>query len=164
MSALSSASGPAAPRWLLVASLSLNLFFVGAGLALLVRGAPMGPVPQAATPEVPSPRVRIDRLAATLPPADSRLLMARFNAVQDKLAAAEAVSRAAQERARAAFDAAPFDPAQAQAALAQLRDARRDIWAIVHEVITAAGQEMSQEGRNRIAAWVPPVQKEPAAR
>lgn len=150
-------AGAPAPRRLLMASLALNLFFAGVGLAVALRGPPPPPPPQAATPDDRSPRVRIDRLAATLPAADARLLLDRFRAEQGRLTAAEGVSRAAQERARAALSATPFDPAAADAALADLRNARRDVWSIVHGVILGAAQGMSREGRERIAAWVPPA-------
>ncbi|MFG1249604.1 periplasmic heavy metal sensor [Xanthobacter flavus] len=153
-----------APRRLLVASLALNLFFAGLALAVVMR-APHKPV-SFASPNVEdrSPRVRIDRLAATLPMTDARLLLTRFGAANGKLVEAEAASRAAQERAREAFLAMPFDPTAARAALSGLRDARRDVWSIVHDVIIDAAGQMSPDGRARIAAWVPPVQPDEPAR
>lgn len=166
LSSMSGFSGLAsAPRRLLIASLALNLFFVGVALALAMRGPhkPAVFVPPASV-EDRSPRVRIDRLAATLPMTDARLLLTRFGAVNGRLVDAEAASRAAQERARAAFVAMPFDPEAARAALSGLRDARREVWSIVHEVIIDAAVQMSPEGRARIAAWVPPVQPDEAAR
>lgn len=153
-----------APRRLLVASLALNLFFAGVALAVVMR-APHKPV-SFPSPNVEdrSPRVRIDRLAATLPMTDARLLLTRFGAANGTLVEAEAASRAAQDRAREAFLAMPFDPAAARAALSGLRDARRDVWSIVHDVIIDAAGQMSPDGRARIAAWVPPVQPDEPAR
>lgn len=162
---LSGFSGLAsAPRRLLIASLALNLFFAGVALAVVMR-APHKPVfLPAPNVEDRSPRVRIDRLAATLPMADARLLLARFAAANGRLVDAEAASRAAQERAREAFLARPFDPAAARAALSGLRDARREVWSIVHDVIIDAAGQMSPEGSARIAAWVPPVPPDEPAR
>src|SRR4051812_25620691 len=80
---LSSSAAPA-PRRLLLGSLALNLFFVGIIAALLVR-----------TPELPDRSVaaRIERLAASLPPADGDKLRAEFRA-----------DRAAVNGTRAAYD------------------------------------------------------------
>lgn len=158
---LSGFSGLAsAPRRLLIASLALNLFFAGVALAVVMR-APHKPLSlPAPNVEDRSPRVRIDRLAAPLPMADARLLLGRFAAANGRLVEAEAASRAAQERARAALLATPFDPAAVRSALAGLRDARRDVWFLVHGVIIDAALQMSPEGRARIAAWVPPLQPE----
>lgn len=164
-SPMSGSSGLAsAPRRLLIASLALNLFFVGVAVAVAVR-APRKPVfVPPVNVEERSPRVRIDRLAATLPLSDARLLLARFAAVNGRLVEAEAASRAAQERARETFLARPFDPAAARAALSGLRDARRDVWSIVHDAIIDAAGQMSPEASARIAAWVPPVPPDEPAR
>ena len=56
------------PRWLLLGSLALNLFFIGIALALAVRA------PAAAPTWDRDVFVRVERLAATLPPADADLL------------------------------------------------------------------------------------------
>lgn len=152
-----------AQRWLLLASLALNLFFAGVALAVALHRPPPAPPPPAAPADDRSPSVRIDRLAATLPPADARILLDRFGAVQASLAVTEGTSRAAQDKARKALSATPFDAAGAQAALAELRDARRGVWRIVHGVILDAAQGMSQEGRARLAAGVPPTPQPPPA-
>jgi uncharacterized membrane protein len=65
-------------RWLLLGSLALNLFFVGVAVAMAIR-----------TPAVPTWNrdvfVRIERIAATLPPADADLLRGEANADKQKL-------------------------------------------------------------------------------
>ena len=71
-------------RWLLLGSLALNLFFVGVAIAMAVRA----PTPSYWDRNV---FIRVERLAATLPPADADILRSRINA-----------SRAAIEDAQAA--------------------------------------------------------------
>ena len=53
------------PRWLLLGSLALNLFFVGVALAMIFRA----PAPSYWDPNV---FVRVERLATTLPESQSR--------------------------------------------------------------------------------------------
>src|SRR5262245_34682483 len=60
-------------RWLLLGSLALNLFFVGIAIAMAVRA----PAPSYWDRNV---FVRIERLAATLPPADADTLRVEVNA------------------------------------------------------------------------------------
>ena len=56
------------PRWLLLGSLALNLFFIGVAIAMAVRA----PAPSYWDRNV---FVRVERLAATLPPAPGRFSM-----------------------------------------------------------------------------------------
>ncbi|MGC1867502.1 MAG: hypothetical protein WA720_15195, partial [Pseudolabrys sp.] len=71
-------------RWLLLGSLALNLFFVGIAIAMMVRS--------------PAPSwdrnvfVRVERLAATLPPTDADILRGEIN-----------TNRTAIENAQAAY-------------------------------------------------------------
>jgi uncharacterized membrane protein len=60
-------------RWLLLGSLALNLFFVGIAIAMLVRS----PAPSYWDRNV---FVRVERLAATLPPADADILRGEIQA------------------------------------------------------------------------------------
>lgn len=60
-------------RWLLLSSLALNLFFVGVAIAMAVRA----PAPSYWDRNV---FVRVERLAATLPPADADILRGQINA------------------------------------------------------------------------------------
>ncbi len=64
---------PGSPRWLLLGSLALNLFFVGVAIAMAVRA----PAPSYWDPNI---FVRVERLAATLPPADADILRGQINA------------------------------------------------------------------------------------
>ncbi|MFG1268758.1 periplasmic heavy metal sensor [Xanthobacter versatilis] len=137
-------------RLLLVASLALNLFFAGAAVAVAFHRM-HGPPPAGR-----SQTVHIDRLAATLPAADAAVLRARFGDIADSLAAAEQASRLAQDKARSAISATPFDESRGDQAFVELRAARRAVWLIVHKAILDAAKDMSQEGRDQLAAWVPP--------
>ncbi|MFG1422359.1 periplasmic heavy metal sensor [Roseixanthobacter liquoris] len=150
-------------RLLLVASLALNLFFVGLAVAVAfqeTRERAAAPAPVALDR---SPAARIDRLAAALPPADAQALRARFQGTLGAIDAAQDASRVAQDKVRAALVAEPFDAAAADAALAQLREARRGLWRALHAVIIGAAGEMSAEGRARLASWVPPEEGERGA-
>lgn len=148
-------AGASPQRVLLVASLALNLFFVGIAAAVVLH-RPRAPEAGVSADAGASPKVRIDALAATLPPADARVLQDRFGAGARHIDAADAASREAQEKARRALSAVPYDPAAAAAALTDLRAARREVWSILHGVVVEAARDMSQEGRDRLAAWVPP--------
>ena len=138
-------------RVLLVASLALNLFFAGAAVAVALHRV-HGPPPAGQ-----SPAVRIDHLAATLPAADAAVLRARFSEIATSLAAAEQVSRFAQDKARSAISATPFDESAGDQAFTELRAARRAVWLLVHKAILDAAKDMSQQGRDHLAAWVPPA-------
>ncbi|WP_029004453.1 periplasmic heavy metal sensor [Azorhizobium doebereinerae] len=169
MSEMSRPSGRRAPwRLLLVVSLALNLFFLGAAVALVIHksGRP-GPMSAERNPADRSPAARIDRLAATLPPQDAKEVQAQFTAVEATVEAGRRASREAQEAVRRALKAEPFDPAAADTALNALRDARRSIWAALHGAVMKAAVNMSPEGRARLADWIPPddpVRPKPASR
>ncbi|GGF61083.1 hypothetical protein GCM10007301_21080 [Azorhizobium oxalatiphilum] len=139
-------------RVLLIASLALNLFFIGIAVAVAVHmGGKHGP-----SPLDRSPNARIDRLAASLPQQDAKEVLAQFKTVQPTIEAGRAASRTAQEEVRRALQAEPFDPVAADQALNALRDARRGIWAALHGAVLKAAAKMSPEGRARLADWIPP--------
>ena len=71
-------------RWLLLGSLALNLFFVGIAIAMLVRS----PAPSYWDRNV---FVRVERLAATLPPADADILRGEIQANRAAIEIAEFV-------------------------------------------------------------------------
>ena len=147
---------PAVPpqRLLLVGSLALNLFFVGAAIALAMQQPPAP-----AAPLDRSPAARIDRLAATLPGPDAKVLYAQFQAAEPTIENDRAASRRAQEVVRQTLKAETFDPAATDAALSALRDARRAVWRTLHGALLKAATEMSPEGRARLADWVPPTEE-----
>ena len=73
---------PGSPRWLLLSSLALNLFFVGVAIAMAIRA----PAPSYWDPNM---FVRVERLAATLPPADADILRGQINARHAAIADAQ---------------------------------------------------------------------------
>jgi uncharacterized membrane protein len=152
-----SASPPAPPaagsrsRRILLASLALNLFFVGAWAALEWRhhfGARHGGAPG-------TPETRIERLASALPAADAEKLRNEFRARREKIEAATAAYRLAQGRMRAALRAEPFNPDALRTAMADARTARLQLDEALQDVIAAASAQMAPEGRRKLADWTP---------
>jgi len=139
-----------ASRFWLIGSLALNLFFVGTVGALTARHY-IAPSHPAAVERQRTAAARIERLAAALAPADAEKLRAAF---REQAAAAEAAREAlsaALERVQAALRAEPFDPAQLSAAFATVREVRPAYELAIQQIISAAAQTMSHEGRNRLA-------------
>ena len=135
-------------RWLLLASLALNLFFVGVAVAMAVRG----PATSWWSPDV---FVRVERLAATLPQADAAIVRTNINANHDAIQSAQANFRASQDAIRAALRHEPFDAEAMRAAMVKTRAARQNYDQIVQGVFLDAATKMSQAGRNALADWPP---------
>lgn len=140
-------------RLLLLVSLALNLFFVGATGTLLLRHY-LGP-PPASVPIDRSVAARIERLAATLPSKDANILRAEFRADAPRVEAIEAPYRQAQDRAREALRAEPLDPARLRTTMAETRAARQVFDQALQELIASAAGKMSKSGREKIADWPP---------
>jgi uncharacterized membrane protein len=157
VSSLASSAAPVGrvSRALLFASLALNLFFVGIFGALAVRhhlpdaGARPGEPPRTAG-------ARIARLAAALPEPDGARLQEDFGARREAIEAAGAAYREAQEQIRAALRREPFDAAALREAMVASRAARLKLDEMVQEVIAAATEQMSPDGRRRVADYTPP--------
>jgi uncharacterized membrane protein len=153
MSAISAgAGGERATRWLILGSLALNLFFVGAAGAYLVH--------QYGTTSTPtSPRLdrsvagRIERIAATLPPADADILRATFRADTAQVETAQAALRREQDAVRGTLRAEPFNVAAMRAAMADTRAARQNFDLVLHDMVAVAASRMSVAGRNKLADW-----------
>jgi len=145
---------PSAPagRWsrrILFISVALNLFFVGAWAALAWRHYAWnrhGPW---------TPAMRIERLAAALPPGDADKLRTEFQAHQNNIEAAIASYRQAQRGVRQAIRAEPFDPDVLRAAMAEARGARAKLDEALQDVIARASAAMTPEGRHGVADWTP---------
>ncbi len=140
-------------RALLLASLALNLFFVGAAGALLVRHSLAPPAAPAVIDR--SAAGRIERLAATLPDADARTLRETFRADTAHVEAAQADYRASQEVVRAALRREPFDTERLRAAMGQSRAARQKFDESLQNLIASAAARMSAAGRSKLADWPP---------
>jgi uncharacterized membrane protein len=140
-------------RLLLLVSLALNLFFVGATGTLLVRHYLTPPI--ASVPIDRSVAARIERLAATLPPSDADTLRAEFLSDRAPVEAVEASYRQAQDRAREALRAEPFEGARLRTAMAETRAARQVFDQALQDLIASAAGKMSKSGREKIADWPP---------
>lgn len=136
-------------RWLLLGSLALNLFFVGVAIAMLIRG-----------PEPPptwdrNVFVRVDRIAATLPPADGNVLRSSINNIQPALEAAQTEYRASQDSIRNAVRQEPFSVEAMRTAMTKTRAARQNFDQILQGAFADAAAKMSPSGRQALAAWPP---------
>jgi len=146
-------------RWLVLVSLALNLFFVGAAGALVARNYFSAPSPNA--PVDRSVAARVDRLAATLPPADGEKLREEFRARSATVEPARDAYRRAQDAAREILRIEPFDVGALRAAMAQTRAARQVLDEALNGVVAAAAAQMSPSGRAKLADWPPGSRGEP---
>lgn len=137
-----------AARWLLFGSLALNLFFAGVALAIAVRA----PAPPSWDRNV---FIRIERLAATLPPADADRLRGDIDTNREALEAAQTQYRTAQNQIRAALRQEPFALEAMRAAMAKTRSARQNFDQILQGVFADAASKMSHAGRQALADWPP---------
>jgi uncharacterized membrane protein len=152
MSILPSMEGGVRLRWLLLVSLTLNLFFMGAAGAVALRYT--GPAPLATIARIDhSWASRLDRIATSLPPADSQIIRRELHNDAEKVATAQADLRLSQEDVRKSLRAEPFDPVAVRLAMAENRTARDNFDRLVHDMIAAAADQMSVVGRNKLADW-----------
>jgi uncharacterized membrane protein len=135
-------------RWLLVVSLALNLFLVGVVAAYQLRT--LVPPVQATT------QLRIEQIAETLPSADAARLEAIFRNRAGELSEYTAAIRQAQDRQRDGFRAQPFDPKPVDAAMTATRFNHDAAKRVIHEIILQAAEQMSPEGRAKLADWASP--------
>lgn len=138
------------PRWLLLGSLALNLFFIGTVVAMIVRQPP--PVDRSIS-------TRIERLAAALPSNDAAILRRNYDANRTAVDGARAGYEASRDSVRAALRREPFDAAAMRDAMAQTRGARQNFDQLLQAVVVTSAGEMSQAGRSRLADYGPPSQQ-----
>lgn len=139
-------------RWLVLLSLALNLFFVGIAGALAVRHYTEAPAAGTALVDR-SAAARIERLAAILPASDAEILRAEFRARASTVEGARDEYRRMLDVARAFLRLQPFDVGGMRSALAAARGARQIFDQLMHELIVAAADKMSAEGRSKLADW-----------
>jgi uncharacterized membrane protein len=137
-------------RWLLPASLALNICFVGAASAVAYRYTGDVPLPVVDL-IVRSAGDRLDRVAAALPANDAQIMRAQVRAEEVRVAAAQADLRLAQEEARNSLRAEPFNIDAMRTAMAQVQIARESYHTVLHEVFEAAAPKLSMVGRNMLA-------------
>jgi uncharacterized membrane protein len=134
-------------RWLLLGSLALNLFFIGVAVAIAVRGPP------------PHPRwdrnvfVRVERLAATLPPADAEILRGAMQANHNAIESAQDKYHAARDRIHETLREEPFKLEDLRAAMAETRAARQAYDQGIQGVFAGIATKMSSAGRHAVANW-----------
>jgi uncharacterized membrane protein len=134
-------------RWLLLGSLALNLFFVGVAAAMFIRA--------------PAPTwdrnvfVRVERVAATLPPADADLLRSRINANYAAIDDAQNAYQTARDSIRMTLRQDPFDGEAMRSAMAKTRAARQTFDQTLQGVFAGVAPQMSSAGRHALADWRP---------
>jgi uncharacterized membrane protein len=143
-----SKSARGSARWLLLGSLALNLFFVGVVVAMAIR-APTSPSWDR------NVFVRVERIAATLPPADADHLRGQIKTNRETIEDMRTIYRAAQDLIRATLRQEPFDAAAMRAAMAKSRAARQNFDQVVQGVFAGAAAQMSPAGRQALADWPP---------
>ncbi len=141
-----------ASRWVLLASLTLNLFFVGTIGALVIRHY-VTPLQFTAPDRPRTAAARIERLAAALPAPDAEKLRAAFHAREAAAEGDRDTLNRAVERIQAALRAEPFDVALLRAAMTEARAARPLYEETMQDILVTAAVAMSQEGRTRLADW-----------
>lgn len=154
--------GAARVRWLLLASLALNLFFVGAAGAVALRYSSEVPL-RAVTRIDHNVSERLNRLAGTLPAADAQMMREQLHADAQRVAAAQADLRLSQDKYRNSLRAEPFDRDAMLTAMADVQTAREKYDLVLHDVIAAAAPKMSIVGRNKLADW-PTARRDAAPR
>jgi uncharacterized membrane protein len=137
-------------RWLLLASLALNLFFIGVGGALLLQGFGSDTFASRAAYDR-SVAGRIERIAAVLPPADADRLRKAYKERQSEIDGARAAYRDKQEAVRAALRAQPFNLETLKTAMAEMRAARQAFDLSIHGFFAQQASEMSEAGRQALA-------------
>jgi uncharacterized membrane protein len=135
-------------RWPLLGSLALNLFFVGIALAMAIRA----PAPSTWDRNV---FVRIERMAATLPPSDAALLRGQIEGQRPVIETAQTAYRAAQDEIRENLRREPFNDAAMRAAMAKTRAARQNFDQTLQGVFATVAAQMSPAGRRAVADWPP---------
>lgn len=152
MSFIPSTEGGTRIRWLLLGSLTLNLFFAGAAGAVAIRYT--GPAPLATVTRIDhSLAARLDRIAATLPPADAEVLRAQLHSEAEKVAAVQADLRLSQEDVRKSLRAQPFDLDAMRSAMSESSAGHDNFDQVIHDMIAAAATKMSLVGRTKLADW-----------
>ncbi len=134
------------PRWLLLGSLALNLFFVGMAVAVAVR-APAKPRWD------PNVFVRVERIAETLPPSDATIVRDAMEADHDAIDKSQTAYYAAREDIHETLRQDPFKVADMRAAMAKMRAARQHFDEIIQGVFADAAPKMSSAGRHALADW-----------
>lgn len=135
-----------APRpWILLASLSVNLFLAGVIVAALALG-PHGPGRNRGHLPPPTGRL-VKALGEEARPAIDRMMAEKA----PMFIAAGDAHHAANEAYRAALLAEPFDSKQLEAALAARRSTQIEMRSLMDSVLVEAASEAGPDARKRLA-------------
>lgn len=129
-------------RWLLPASLALNLFFV----VLAFRHHPF------LHPRMADPGTIVDFLKPNLPPADAEILQKSFESHKAAMDEAHKTGQAMPEKIRAALTASPFNPDALKDALKDGQASHQVVEDNMAASLVDAATKMSPEGRAALAA------------
>lgn len=152
MSLLQNAKIGGRGRYLLLGSLTLNLVFAGAAGAMALQHSNPAPL-QPVVGIKHGMEHRFDRIAASLPTSDAKIMRAEFRTQAVKLAAAEAEVRLSEEAVRDSLRAQPFDPAAVRATMAETSAARDHFFQVFQDALATATVNMSAAGRKTLADW-----------
>lgn len=153
MSTLTDALSGTRARYLLLGSLTLNLAFAGAAGAVAFQHATKLPPLQPVVGIDRGVEQRFDRISATLPANDAKIMRAEFHVRAIQLATAETQVRLSEQAVRDALRAQPFDSAAVRTAMAQTSQAKDRFFKLVHETVAGATAKMSPAGRQALADW-----------
>jgi uncharacterized membrane protein len=129
-------------RWLLPASLALNLFFV----VLAFRHHPF------LHPHPPNAGNIVDFMKPNLPPADADILQKSFEAHKAAMDEAHKASQDFPEKIRTALTATPFNPDALKQALKDGQAGHQVMEDAMASALVDAVTKMSPEGRSALAA------------
>lgn len=140
-----SARGRSGPRWLLLGSLALNLFFIGIAVAMLIRT----PEPSRWHRDV---FVRTERLADRLPSADGAIMRQQMEASRGDIEKAQTRYAKSRDGIREALRREPFVAKALEESMVESRAARQNYDQTMHAFFVNAAAKMSAEGRQGMAA------------
>ncbi len=139
-------------HWLLVASLVLNVFLIGAFAAGLA--ARHGPFFGHDRPSRMMAMPTLHKIREALPESAQPVVEGIFDAHRQDMRRRIGELRETRRAVAAAIRAEPFDPAALGAALAELREREADVASAAHEAVAELAAKLDPEARDRLAELV----------
>jgi len=130
-------------RWLLPASLTLNVFLGAALVAHLGADRTRRP---------PPPGTMLEQMASHLPAADAQILRQSLASSVDEIEQAHRAEEKLPQQLQAILGKEPFDKNAFKDLLDKSQHARDSL----NEALPEAIEKLSPEGRRRLAEWRPP--------
>lgn len=130
-------------RWLLPASLTLNVFLCAALIAHLGSDWRHHPPPP--------PGNMLEQMTRDLPPEDAQILRQNLASSLTEIDKTRRAEEGLPQRLQAILGREPFDKASFKALLVQSQHGRD----ILNDALPEAIEKLSPEGRRRLAAWRP---------